>query len=144
MKDQNLDTAMKFGKELSEIAKTARNTYSDFSGKEFHMPSYAYLGPGTKAEERIAKGIKPSNKTDESAMRHDTTFAEIGKRKKTENLNDRQVRDLVREADEQFISELESYGDEQLLVGNRVGKAMIRMKTILDSTGMLDPTAFLD
>ena len=135
---------MKFGKEVSELAKIARNTYSDFSGSEFHMPSYNFLGPGTKAQERVDAGINPSNKTDASAQKHDLTFAEIDKRRKKENLSDRQVRDLVREADEQFISELESYGDEQLLVGNRVGKAMIRMKTILDSTGMLDPTAFLD
>ena len=144
MKDQNFDTGMKLGKELSEIARVARNTYSDFSGKEYHMPGYAYMGPGTKVQERVAMGIKPANKTDTSAMRHDLTFDEIGKRKKKENLSDRQVRDLVRQADEQFISELESYDDEQDLVGNKVGKAMIRLKTIADSTGMLDPVMFLE
>ena len=142
--DTSYDNVLDFAKELASIAKTARTTYSDWKGGEMHMPSYNYMGPGTDSKGRIEKGILPSNKTDASAMKHDETFRALGERKKKENLSDRQVRDLVRQADNDFINELGSYDDEKELFGNRVGRFIIRAKTIADDLGMLSPESFLD
>lgn len=41
---------------------------------EMHVPGYNYLGPGTKLDERLAKGDKPINKLDEAAMHHDIYY----------------------------------------------------------------------
>ena len=107
------------------------------------MPTYNYMGPGTDSKGRIEKGILPSNKTDTSAMKHDETFRALAERKKKENLSDRQVRDLVRKADNDFIDELGGYDDEKELFGNRVGRFIIRAKTIADDLGMLDDSMFV-
>jgi hypothetical protein len=142
--DTSYDNVMDFAKELASIAKTARTTYNDWSNQEYHAPGYSFVGPGTKAQERVDAGILPINKTDESGRLHDLTFAEIGKRKKKENLSDRQVRDLVRQADERFISDLGSYEDEKDNFVNKSARFIIRAKTIADDLGMTDPTMFLD
>ena len=142
--DASYDNVLDFAKELASIAKTARTTYSDWKGGEMHAPGYSFVGPGTKAQERVDAGILPINKTDESGRLHDLTFAEIGKRKKKENLSDRQVRDLVRQADERFISDLGSYEDEKDNFVNKSARFVIRAKTIADDLGMTDPTMFLD
>ena len=142
--DTSYDNVLDFAKELASIAKTARTTYSDWKGGEMHAPGYSFVGPGTKAQERVDAGILPINKTDESGRLHDLTFAEIGKRKKKENLSDRQVRDLVRQADERFIHDLGSYEDEKDMFVNKSARFIIRAKTIADDLGMTDPTMFLD
>lgn len=41
---------------------------------EIHVPGFNYLGPGTKLEERLARGDKPINKLDEAAMEHDIFY----------------------------------------------------------------------
>ena len=43
---------------------------------ELHAPGFNYLGPGTKLEERFAKGVKPSNPTNEAAMHHDIFYSQ--------------------------------------------------------------------
>lgn len=43
---------------------------------EAHPPSYRFLGPGTKLEERLARGDKPLNKLDALARDHDIAYHE--------------------------------------------------------------------
>jgi len=41
---------------------------------EVHFPGSNYLGPGTKFEERINRGDKPTDRVDEAAMFHDLSY----------------------------------------------------------------------
>lgn len=43
-------------------------------GPELHVPSYAYLGPGTKYKEKAAKGVKGIDAIDEAAKSHDAVY----------------------------------------------------------------------
>lgn len=56
---------------------------------EMHLPGYQYAGPGTHLDLRLAKGIKPKNKLDEAAMRHDIAYS------KSKKLSDRHAADKV-------------------------------------------------
>ena len=42
---------------------------------ELHIPSYNFLGPGTKLEERLQRGDKPINKLDAAALEHDIAYS---------------------------------------------------------------------
>lgn len=42
---------------------------------ELHLPSYQYCGPGTKLEERLARGDKGVNKLDAACREHDIAYA---------------------------------------------------------------------
>ena len=42
--------------------------------REIHIPSYSYLGPGTRVEERLKRGDKPKNLLDEAALHHDLFY----------------------------------------------------------------------
>uniref|UniRef100_A0A8D8QZL9 Capsid protein VP1 n=1 Tax=Cacopsylla melanoneura TaxID=428564 RepID=A0A8D8QZL9_9HEMI len=41
---------------------------------ELHVPSYNYLGPGTKLDEKIKNNVKPINRLDEAAKEHDIFY----------------------------------------------------------------------
>lgn len=43
---------------------------------EYHLPGYNFCGPGTKLDQRIAKGDKPINELDACCMIHDMVYAE--------------------------------------------------------------------
>jgi hypothetical protein len=59
---------------------------------EMHLPGgYQYAGPGTHLDLRLAKGIKPKNKLDAAALRHDIAYS------KSKNLSDRHVADKILE-----------------------------------------------
>lgn len=47
---------------------------------EFHLPGYNFCGPGTKLEERIARGDKPINSLDACCMVHDMVYASTSSR----------------------------------------------------------------
>lgn len=42
---------------------------------ELHIPGYQYCGPGTKLEERLAKGEPGINKVDAACKRHDMLYS---------------------------------------------------------------------
>ena len=42
---------------------------------EIHLPSYNYLGPGTRLTERLARGDKGVNLLDTAALKHDLAYA---------------------------------------------------------------------
>lgn len=43
---------------------------------ELHLPTYNYLGPGTRLTERLARGDKGINLLDSAALKHDLAYAE--------------------------------------------------------------------
>lgn len=54
-----------------------------------HVPGMNYLGPGTPLELNVEKNVRPANKLDEAAMRHDIAYS------KSKNLEDRHAADEV-------------------------------------------------
>ncbi len=42
---------------------------------ELHAPGYQFLGPGTKLEERLSKGVEPKNQLDALAREHDIAYS---------------------------------------------------------------------
>ena len=42
---------------------------------EAHLPGMQYAGPGTNLDLKLLQGVKPSNKLDEAAMRHDIAYS---------------------------------------------------------------------
>jgi hypothetical protein len=60
-------------------------------GVELHIPGYQFCGPGTKYEERIARGDRGINRLDEACREHDRVYTEYqepsqeGKRKRLES-----------------------------------------------------------
>ena len=43
--------------------------------RELHIPTYNYLGPGTRLEERLKRGDRPKNPLDEAALEHDLFYS---------------------------------------------------------------------
>lgn len=43
---------------------------------ELHLPSYNFLGPGTRLTERLTRGDKAVNLLDSAALKHDLAYAE--------------------------------------------------------------------
>lgn len=58
---------------------------------ELHYPGIIFLGPGTKLDERLARGDKPVNKLDEAGMEHDIYY------KHHKDVKDRHKADVVLE-----------------------------------------------
>ncbi|KAK7580375.1 hypothetical protein V9T40_001004 [Parthenolecanium corni] len=54
-----------------------------------HLPGYNYAGPGTPLDLHLERGVKPINKLDEAAMKHDIAYS------KSEALNQRHDADFV-------------------------------------------------
>lgn len=44
---------------------------------EIHIPGYQYCGPGTKLEERLARGDPGINKLDQACKRHDIAYSQL-------------------------------------------------------------------
>jgi hypothetical protein len=42
-----------------------------YDAKERHLPGYNFCGPGTNVHRRLRNGVKPMNKLDAAALRHD-------------------------------------------------------------------------
>lgn len=54
---------------------------------ELHLPGYNYCGPGTKLQQRLARGDKGINQLDEACKEHDIAYAnhiDIGNRHKAD------------------------------------------------------------
>lgn len=56
---------------------------------ELHLPGYNYCGPGTRLNERLARGDKGVNKLDEACKQHDIAYSE------SNNIADRHIADTV-------------------------------------------------
>lgn len=42
---------------------------------EFHLPGHNFTGPGTRLQERLARGDQPINRVDRISMEHDMQYA---------------------------------------------------------------------
>lgn len=75
---------------------------------ELHVPTYNFLGPGTRLDKRLARKDKPKNKLDEAAMEHDIFYRDH-KRTKERHQADKI---LAKKAMERFHSKDASIGEK--------------------------------
>lgn len=116
----------------SKSTKQGRGFFDKIIDKipvELHLPSYQYCGPGTKLEERLARGDKGINKLDEACKEHDIAYATY------KNSSDRSIADkkLGAEALKRAFAKDASFGEKaaSLLVSG-----MMKAKTGLSKIGM--------
>ena len=58
-----------------DTVPTAINRAVDVLPVELHLPGYRFCGPGTKLEERLARGERGINQLDEACREHDIAYA---------------------------------------------------------------------
>ena len=56
---------------------TLLNRAVDVLPVELHLPGYRFCGPGTKLEERLARGERGINELDEACREHDIAYAKF-------------------------------------------------------------------
>jgi hypothetical protein len=111
------------------------NSLINKSPFELHAPGYNFLGPGTKLEERLAKGIEPRNKLDALAREHDIFYS------KHSSLADRHTADKVLQlgATERIRARSASPGERfwaTVTAASMKGKRIIGAGTNLSVTNM--------
>lgn len=77
----NIDIINKYSQLYDEQA-ISKQIEKEKNNKQFHVPGYNYLGPGTKIGTNIIKGKKPINHLDELARRHDLDYLDGTKSRK--------------------------------------------------------------
>ncbi len=75
------------------VGKGLVNTLINKLPIELHVPTYEFLGPGTKLERKLRKGVEPKNELDRAAMYHDIAYA------RSNNIADRHAADYKLQED---------------------------------------------
>lgn len=86
---------------------------------ELHLPGYNYCGPGTRLQERLARGDKGINQLDEYCKQHDIAY------NKSSDLEERHKADIIllKMAKKRANSPKASLGEK--MAANLVNKTML-------------------
>ena len=60
---------------VTRSVPTLINRAVDLLPVELHLPGYRFCGPGTRLEERLARGERGINELDEACREHDIAYA---------------------------------------------------------------------
>ena len=61
---------------VPSVVSSVVNRAVDALPVELHLPGYRFCGPGTKLEERLARGDRGINQLDEACREHDIAYAQ--------------------------------------------------------------------
>lgn len=88
------------------------------TGIEFHWPGYQYMGPGTKLNERLARGDPGINRLDRLAKQHDIDYS------RAKTLREKHA------ADRKMIAGIRAFKKKSLTkhTVNNIMKAKLKMK----------------
>ena len=76
MNDQELIGSGLYQKVANFVGKTVNpKEHSPMFSDETHIPNFNFCGPGTRLKERLERGDKPVNATDEVCMQHDKDYS---------------------------------------------------------------------
>ena len=64
-------------------------------GREFHIPGYAYAGPGTHLEKRLKRGDRGVNRLDEMAKIHDIDYSKANNLQDKWKADDKMIRGIT-------------------------------------------------
>lgn len=115
------------------LIHTAKNWSQGF----YSAPGkYNYCGPGN----RLDNG-EPTNASDMGCRQHDLDYSNFAREKRKGNLSEQETKTLVRESDHRLINHLQAQPDRD--IGSYASEYGIRMKTLLEDVGLLDPLKFV-
>lgn len=128
------------GKVYDAVKNTAGNvlhTATNWAKGKFTAPGgYRYCGPGNDLDEG-----DPINASDSACRQHDIDYDRFRKQKDAGRINDKELRDLVRESDDRLISNLRA--DPKRDIGSYLSELGIRAKKKAEDWGLLSPERFV-
>jgi Phospholipase A2-like domain len=83
---------------------------------EIHLPGHNFTGPGTKLDERLARGDQPVNKIDALAKEHDIAYKESKDKPNKKELRHKADREMIKK-----LNELEN-----LTIGEHIEKRIVK------------------
>jgi hypothetical protein len=125
---------------LYDTAKKTIGTVTDmaknWSQGKFTAPNKRYCGPGNELDEG-----DPIDASDSACRQHDMDYDRFRKAKDAGKINDKELRDLVRESDDRLIYNLRQAPDRDL--GSYLSELGIRAKNKAEDWGLLSPEKFV-
>lgn len=115
---------------------------------EKHFLCSNYMGPGTRAKERIKAGHIGINSADRAAMEHDLAFDRIANLDAKGKLSKKQIKNMTRSADKQFVRRIrqdtKAGKNKKILdkISAFAGATGITAKMKLEDLGLLNHGAF--
>ena len=108
-----------------------------------HYPGHNFTGPGTKAEERIAMGIKPVNAVDAGSMAHDLAYNKLHQEYDQDHDKEKAYR-ATRAADMDLLNTVLNLPPDQVPTdGSQTAVvAAMRAKMLAEDKGLLDKGKF--
>jgi len=103
--------------------------------------NYSYLGPNTRVEERLSKGIKPINQMDDAARTHDQQYT-LDFQKRMEK-GEKVTKQEVQLADKRFVDKVKKNKKDDIILATAI-PPLFAAKKLAEDTGMLSHTAFFD
>jgi hypothetical protein len=113
------------------------HTVSNWTKGKFTAPGgYRYCGPGNDLNEG-----QPINASDSACRNHDFEYSHFRKAKDAGKINDKELRDLVRESDDRLISNLRQAQNRD--IGSYLSELGIRAKQKAEDWGLISPERFV-
>lgn len=109
---------------------------------EFHFPGHNFTGPGTNLEERLRRGDKPVDPTDEASLQHDKDYVQIRKDLGARKINKKQALRRVRKADVRMLKKMfkdrgrSAMHSPQAVLSNTAATLAISGKVALEAIGV--------
>ena len=119
------------------IYKTAKN----WAQGRFLAPGMNACGPGNPTSEEYLRENPPVDASDRACLQHDLDYEAFRKQKDAGRINDKELRDLVRESDDRLISNLRA--DPNRAIGSYLSELGIRAKKKAEDWGLLSPEKFV-
>lgn len=118
---------------IGNTYESVKNTFDNWSKGFYSAPGrYKYCGPGNPVENG-----EPANASDAACRQHDIDYENF----KRQNVQGKELRDLVRESDDRLIANLQKAPDRD--VGSYLSEYGIRAKKRLEDWGLLSPDRFI-
>ena len=128
----------------SNIFNTVKNTVGNVAstvkewakGPHLAPGGYRYCGP----QNPLDNG-EPINASDSACRQHDIDYDRFRKEKDRGRINDKELRDLVRESDDRLIGNLQKSSGRDL--GSYLSELGIRAKKKAEDWGIISPEQFV-
>jgi hypothetical protein len=97
--------------EGGDLVDVLSNTFG-----EIHLPGHNFTGPGTKLDERLARGDKPVNQIDALSKEHDIAYRDSKDKPDKKKLRHKADKEMIRK-----LNELEN-----LTIGEHIEKRIVK------------------
>lgn len=134
------DTLKDFaGSVYSGIKQTVGNWSQGFQSAP---GNYFFCGAGNPLDDKyVNENLPKANESDKACFQHDKEYEVFKKNKDAGKINNRELRDLVRDSDNRLISNLQKSKGRDL--GSYMSEYAIKGKRLLEDLGFLNPNKFI-